>query len=120
MHKTQSRHPSFHFSHSFNSRYKTTLSRGTIDPTTSDGLYDNIQYADGTEENVAEKVDGAGVAGEAPAAPALVPAPPPPPPAAGQIESQRIESVEKGRNLQERAEGQRKKGVLRKLHLHKS
>jgi hypothetical protein len=117
--KTHSRHSSFQFAHSFSSRHKTTLSRGIIDPTTLDGLYDNVQYADGTKERKsveeltreAKAENGNGVMGAVAEAPSAV--------RMGEMEGQRMENGEKGRDSQEHLEGERKRGMLRKLHLHK-
>ena len=116
--KTHSRHSSFQFARSFSSRHKTVLSRGTIDPTTLDGLYDNVQCANGTKERKSvdeltrdskeEHESGLELVAEVPSAVRI-----------GETEGLRMENGEKRRDSQDHSEGERKRGLLRKLHLQK-
>lgn len=61
-----------------------------------------------TRETKEENENRLGVVAEAPSAVRM-----------GDMVRQRMENGEKGRDSQEHSEGERKRGVLRKLHLHK-
>ena len=108
-------HSRSRFLHGRYHNYKSVTSKGRIDPADA-GLYDNIQYADGSKE----KNSGAKMAAtEAAKNGEVVPATNGEAKDTEERGSDEVLRTEKERDEQGYPEGERKKGVLRKLHLHK-
>jgi len=86
------------------SQNKASISKGDLKES---GLYDNIQYVDRSREDMSVKATGGGALKKDNAADPLT------------RENEELDEVSETRDEQGYREGERKKGVLRKLNLHK-